>query len=65
MGQLKGNVMSRMSEIAMEVEDLFYEGCNVKEIANRLGLPASMVKPMIKELQKSNEFSNQDGDYDA
>lgn len=57
--------MSRMSEIAMEVEDLFYEGCNVKEIANRLGLPASMVKPMIKELQKSNEFSNQDGDYDA
>ena len=57
--------MSRMSELAMEVEDMFYEGANVKEIANRLGLPASMIKPIIKELQKANEFSNQEGDSDA
>jgi transposase len=51
-----------MSELAMEVEDMFYEGASVKEIANRLGLPASMIKPMIKELRKANEVSNQDGD---
>ena len=57
--------MSRMSELAMEVEDMFYEGASVKEIANRLGLPASMIKPFIKELKKTNEFSNQEGDSDA
>ncbi len=41
--------MSKMAELAYDIEQLFIEGYNAKNIAKELGCPQSIVENWMKE----------------
>ena len=40
--------MSKMAELAYDIETLFIDGCSPADIAEQLNIPVSMVKSTLK-----------------
>lgn len=49
--------MSKMSELALEIEDMYYqEYLDVAQIAKKIGLPTEDISAFINELDQQNEY---------
>ena len=53
--------MGRMSELATDIENMYYDGCSTVEIAKALGVPLLMVEEEVAHIcgedQYEDEFS--------
>ena len=56
--------MSRMSELAMEVEDLLFDGFTAAEVAERLNMPVEMVDEVIQQIEAAYEADGQPSEYE-
>jgi DNA-directed RNA polymerase specialized sigma24 family protein len=56
--------MSKMAELAYDIETLFIDGCSPADIAEQLNIPVSMVKSTLKTFGVDVRDMEQDlGDY--
>ena len=56
--------MGRMSELALEIEDLSFEGLTMREIAEELEIPIEWVAATLQNLEENYDDS-MDGDFDS
>jgi hypothetical protein len=57
--------MSKMAELAMEIEDLWISGCNVYAIANMLNIPVELVDEFVANFMNVEYNESMDGDFDS
>ena len=59
--------MSKMAELAMEIEDMYFdEHLDIWEIAKLTGLPAEDIRGFIDEMKEQDEYDeSMDGDFDS
>ena len=57
--------MSKMSELAMEIEDLYVQGYNVYTIATMLNIPVEMVDEFVASFMDVEYNESMDGDFDS
>ena len=56
--------MSKMAELAYDIETLFIDGCSPADIAEQLNIPVSMVKSTLKSFGVDVRDMEEDlGDY--
>jgi hypothetical protein len=57
--------MSKMAELAMEIEDLWNQGHNVYVIANMLNIPVELVDEFVANFMNVEYNESMDGDFDS
>jgi len=57
--------MSKMAELAMEIEDLWNQGHNVYAIATMLNVPVNLVDEFVANFMNVEYNENMDGDFDS
>ena len=57
--------MSKMAELAMEIEDLYVQGYNVYTIATMLNIPVEMVDEFVASFMDVEYNESMDGDFDS
>ncbi len=57
--------MSKMAELAMEIEDLWNQGHNVYIIATMLNIPVNLVDEFVANLMDVEYNESMDGDFDS
>ena len=57
--------MSKMAELAMEIEDLYVQGYNVYTIATMLNIPVEMVDEFVASFMEVSYNESMDGDFDS
>jgi len=57
--------MSKMSELAMEIEQLYLEGYNEFTIATILNIPVELVDGFVASFMDVEYNENMDGDFDS
>lgn len=56
--------MGRMSELALEIEELSAEGWTMSDIAEELNIPLAWVQAALQNLEENYDDS-MDGDFDS
>lgn len=56
--------MSRMSELAMEIEELYNQGYNEFTIATMLKLPVELVDDFVASFMEVSYNEDMDGDFE-
>ena len=57
--------MSKMAELAMEIEELYVQGYNVYTIATMLNIPVEMVDEFVASFMDVEYNESMDGDFDS
>ena len=57
--------MSKMSELAMEIEQLYLEGYNEFTIATMLNIPVELVDNFVASFMEVSYNEDMDGDFDS
>ena len=57
--------MSKMSELAMEVEELYNQGYNEFSIATMLNVPVELVDNFVASFMEVEYNESMDGDFDS
>ena len=57
--------MSKMSELAMEIEQLYLEGYNEFTIATMLNIPVKLVDNFVASFMEIGYNESMDGDFDS
>ena len=57
--------MSKMSELAMEIEELYTQGYNEFTIATMLNVPVELVDGFFANFSDIDYNDNMDGDFDS
>ena len=57
--------MSKMAELAMEIEDLYVQGYNVYTIGTMLNIPVEMVDEFVANFTEVSYNESMDGDFDS
>ena len=57
--------MSKMAELAMEIEQLYLEGYNEFTIATMLNIPVELVDNFIASFMEVGYNESMDGDFDS
>ncbi len=57
--------MSKMAELAMEIEDLWNQGHNVYIIATMLNIPVNLVDEFVASFMDVEYNESMDGDFDS
>ena len=57
--------MSKMAELALEIEDLYVQGYNVYTIGTMLNIPVEMVDEFVANFMDVEYNENMDGDFDS
>ena len=57
--------MSKMAELAMEIEDMYVQGYNVYTIATMLNIPVEMVDEFVASFMEVSYNESMDGDFDS
>jgi hypothetical protein len=57
--------MSKMAELAMEIEQLYLEGYNEFTIATMLNIPVKLVDNFIASFMEVGYNESMDGDFDS
>ena len=57
--------MSRMSELAMEIEQLYTQGYNEFTIATMLSIPVELVDDFVASFMGVEYNESMDGDFDS
>jgi hypothetical protein len=57
--------MSKMSELAMEIEQLYLEGYNEFTIATMLNIPVELVDNFVASFMEVGYNESMDGDFDS
>jgi len=57
--------MSRMSELAMEIEDLYNQGYNEFTISTMLNIPVELVDNFVASFMEVSYNEDMDGDFDS
>jgi len=57
--------MSKMAELAMEIEDLWTQGHNVYTIATMLNIPVNLVDEFVANFMNVEYNESMDGDFDS
>ena len=57
--------MSKMAELAVEIEDLWNQGHNVYTIATMLNVPVKLVDSFVAYLMDVEYNESMDGDFDS
>lgn len=56
--------MGRMSDLALEIEELSAEGWTMSDIAEELNIPLTWVQAALQDLEENYDDS-MDGDFDS
>ena len=56
--------MSKMSELAIEIEELATEGLSAKEIAKQLGVSKSQVESVLETLDTNDLYEDEVDEYE-
>ena len=57
--------MSKMAELAMEIEQLYLEGYNEFTIATMLNIPVELVDNFVASFMEVGYNESMDGDFDS
>lgn len=57
--------MSKMAELAMEIEDMYVQGYNVYTIATMLNIPVELVDNFVASFMDVEYNESMDGDFDS
>ena len=57
--------MSKMSELAMEIEELYLQGYNEFTIATMLSIPVELVDNFVASFMDAEYNESMDGDFDS
>ena len=57
--------MSKMAELAMEIEDLYLQGYNEFTIATMLNIPVELVNGFVASFMDAEYNESMDGDFDS
>lgn len=57
--------MSRMGDLIIDIQEMFYNGIDPTEISNRTGMPLETILEVIKEYDDSGYDESMDGDFDS
>ena len=57
--------MSKMSELAMEIEELYNQGYNEFTIATMLNVPVELVDNFVASFMEVSYNDDMDGDFDS
>ena len=57
--------MSKMAELAMEIEQLYLEGYNEFTIATMLNIPVELVDNFVASFMEVEYNESMDGDFDS
>ena len=57
--------MSKMAELALEIEQLYLQGYNVYTIATMLNIPVELVDGFVASFMDVEYNENMDGDFDS
>ena len=57
--------MSKMSELAMEIEELYLQGYNEFTIATMLSIPVELVDNFVASFMEVEYNEDMDGDFDS
>jgi hypothetical protein len=57
--------MSKMSELAMEIEELYLQGYNEFTIATMLSIPVELVDNFVASFMDVEYNESMDGDFDS
>ena len=57
--------MSKMAELAMEIEQLYLQGYNEFTIATMLSIPVELVDNFVASFMDVEYNENMDGDFDS
>jgi len=57
--------MSKMSELAMEIEELYLQGYNEFTIATMLNIPVELVDNFVASFMDVEYNESMDGDFDS
>ena len=57
--------MSKMAELAMEIEELYVQGYNVYTIGTMLNIPVEMVDEFVANFMNVEYNESMDGDFDS
>jgi len=57
--------MSKMSELAMEIEQLYLQGYNEFTISTMLSIPVELVDNFVASFMDVEYNENMDGDFDS
>jgi hypothetical protein len=57
--------MSKMAELAMEIEDLYLQGYNEFTIATMLNIPVELVDGFVASFMDADYNESMDGDFDS
>ena len=57
--------MSKMSELAMEIEDLYNQGYNEFTISTMLNIPVELVDNFVASFMEVSYNEDMDGDFDS
>ena len=57
--------MSKMAELALEIEDLYVQGYNVYTIGTMLNIPVEMVDEFVASFMDVEYNESMDGDFDS
>ena len=57
--------MSKMSELAMEIEQLYLQGYNEFTIATMLNIPVELVDNFVASFMEVGYNESMDGDFDS
>ena len=57
--------MSKMAELAMEIEELYVQGYNVYTIGTMLNIPVEMVDEFVANFTEVSYNESMDGDFDS
>ena len=57
--------MSKMAELAMEIEQLYLEGYNEFTIATMLNIPVELVDNFVASFMDAEYNESMDGDFDS
>ena len=57
--------MSKMSELAMEIEELYLQGYNEFTIATMLSIPVELVDNFVASFMEVEYNESMDGDFDS
>lgn len=57
--------MSKMSELAMEIEELYNQGYNVYTIATMINMPVELVDDFVANFMETSYNEDMDGDFDS
>lgn len=57
--------MSKMSQIASEIEELYNQGYNVYTIATMINVPVELVDDFVASFMETSYNEDMDGDFDS